>query len=267
MNPQPNTMQIRDFVVLGRTVPEESKKYGMRVCMAGYSLQNNQFLRVYPLLVPVGGNAGANGFRARHVYDLKLQRNPNDTRTESWRVVDEKHPTETPWAAAAELKKSVVVNWLANRCVPSVKTLDDCKLSLGVVKVTSDNWEGRTVPRGQPDEDAADRTLFEDLDDQVAATPEFAADAVKFAPYIRFSDRDGSHKLQIREWGAYRLLSQALYADKPELLWGAPGYRTGKDLLLVLGNMLNHRKNWMVIKTFELEDAVPNLFDQINPDE
>ena len=61
-------MHVEDLIVLGRTVPEESRKYGQKVCMAGYSAENNQFLRVYPLLVPVGGDADSNGFRARHRY-------------------------------------------------------------------------------------------------------------------------------------------------------------------------------------------------------
>lgn len=74
-----NTMHVEDFVVLGRTVPEESKKYGQRICMAGYSLENNQFLRIYPLFVPVGENADTNGFRARYAYFKWGPANGKDT--------------------------------------------------------------------------------------------------------------------------------------------------------------------------------------------
>ncbi len=45
-------------------------------------------------------------------------------------------------------------------------------------------------------------------------------------------------------------------------MWGAAGYRLGKRLLLVVGNMNNHRTNWLIIKTFELEpEPTGTLFD------
>lgn len=253
-----NTMHVEDFVVLGRTVPEESKKYGQRICMAGYSLENNQFLRIYPLFVPVGENADTNGFRARYAYSLNLQRNPNDSRSESWRLLDEKNPTATKWDRAVEVPKQKIVEWLSKRVVPSVKSLNDCKLSLGVLQMGSGEWEGYTIARDAPGQSEDHRSLFEDLEDQ-GVDP----NAVKFAPYMRFTDADGEHNLQVREWGAYRLLAQSKYADTPDVLWGAPGYRRGHGLLIVVGNMCNHRSNWLIIKTFELEEpkAAPSLLD------
>ena len=259
-----NTMRVEDFVVLGRTVPEDSRKYGQKVCMAGYSAENNQFLRVYPLLVPICGDADSNGFRARHKYCVELQRNPQDSRTESWRVADEKAPTSTPWRQAVEVTKTAVLGWLEKRAVPSVRTLNECKMSIGVLRVSAGGWNGVMIPRASPEDSESVRHLFEDLDDQAHYTgQERLISKVKHAPYIHFSDAEGEHKLQIREWGAYMLLAKDEYADKPEALWGAPGYRSTKDLYLVVGNMMNHRKNWLVIKTFEADeqDLSPGLFD------
>ena len=88
---------------------------------------------------------------------------------------------------------------------------------------------------------------------------------VKFAPYIHFADGCAEHKLLVREWGAYLLLAKDEYVDRPQMLWGASGYRTGRDLYLVIGNMMNHRKNWLIIKTFEVDppDTSPSLLDGI----
>jgi hypothetical protein len=244
-----NTMHVDDFVVLGRTVPEESKKYGKRVCMAGYSPENNQFLRVYPLRVPVGENADANSFKARHSYSLDLRRNPQDSRAESWRVADEQKPTSTPWDRAAEISKKTVVDWLTKRAVDSIHVLNQCRLSIGVILAKADDWEGIVVPRTQPDASEEHRTLFDDLEDQT----DIDANQIQFAPYIRFRDAHGDHQIQVREWGAYLLLSNPKYSSQPEVLWGAPGYRSGHDLVLVVGNMGNHRGNWLIIKTFEIE--------------
>jgi hypothetical protein len=253
-----NTMHVEDFVVLGRTVPEESKKFGKRICMAGYSTENNQFLRVYPLLVPVGENADVNGFRARYRYTLDLQRNPQDSRTESWRVIDEKNPTSTDWGKAPEVSKNVVTEWLERRAVDSIRALNQCRQSIGVLYVPRDKWEGFAVAREQADPAPEHNSLFEDLADQ----PRIDANLVRYAPYIQFDDADGRHRLQVREWGAYILLANPKYADRPDSLWSASGYRKGKDLLLVIGNMSNHRTNWLVIKTFEM-DSDPGLFDDV----
>jgi hypothetical protein len=242
-------MHVDDFVVLGRTVPEESKTYGKRVCMAGYSPGNNQFLRVYPLMVPFGKNADANGFKARHSYALDLRRNTSDSRTESWRVADEQKPTTTPWDRAPEVSKKTVVDWLSKRAVGSIRLLNECRLSIGVVVVKADDWEGIAVPRTQPDPADEHRGLFDDLETQT----DIDANQVQFAPYIRFQDRDGEHRIQVREWGAYRLLSNPQYSSRPEVLWDAAGYRNGHDLVLVVGNMGNHRTNWLIIKTFEID--------------
>ena len=263
-------MHIEDFVVLGRTVPEDSRKYGQKVCMAGYSAENNQLLRVYPLLVPVGGGADSNGFRARHKYSLDLQRNSKDTRTESWRVANEKQPTTTPWKLAAETKKKTVLEWLDKRVVPSIRALNECKISIGVIRVATGSWQGAMVPREAPETSDSVSSLFDDLDDQaVLSHQERLISKIRYAPYIHFADAEGEHRLQIREWGAYMLLAQDKYADKPDSLWGASGYRSTKDLYLVIGNMMNHRNNWLVIKTFEADeiDTSPTLFDPVDDDQ
>lgn len=259
-----NTMHVEDFVVLGRTVPEDSRKYGQRVCMAGFSPTNNQFLRVYPLMVPVGESHDSNDFRARHTYALDLIRNPSDSRTESWRVADETKPTSTPWTQAVEWKSTKIHEWLEKRVVPSIRSLDDCRMSIGVLRVAAHEWEGVTVARESRLEPEPDRTIFDELDDQAESSDSVnPISKVRFAPYIHFSDACGPHKLQIREWGAYLFLSRDEYVDRPQMLWDAPGYRTGRDLYVVIGNMANHRSNWLVIKTFEIErpDTSPGLFD------
>lgn len=261
-----NTMHVEDFVVLGRTVPEESKKYGQRICMAGYSAENNQFLRVYPLLVPVGDASGANGFRARYRYVVDLRRNSQDTRTESWRVEDETKPTQTPWPQALEVSKADVLTWLEKRVVPSIQVLNQCRLSLGVLRLPADKWEGLSIARDATEEPEHHATLFEDLEEQATYTSQAPLiSRVRFAPYLRFTDEAGEHRLQVREWGAYLLLGNPQYADAPDALWGASGYRRGKDLFVVVGNMNNHRRNWLVIKTFEADaPKQPSLYDMLD---
>lgn len=268
----PARLQLGDFTVLGRTFPEDSKKYGKRICMAGFSPSLNSFVRVYPLLVPTGENHGKNEFKARHRYAMKLRRNPNDSRMESWRVEDVDHPTSTPWDKSPEVKKSEIIKWLETKCVSSTHDLDPCRLSLGVIRLEAGEWEGHLQPRDEYGRDVKQTPglfsddvdapgLFDDLQEEMGEDHV----RVHHVPYLKFRDgRNGKpRKLQIREWGAYLGLAFA-FNDAPEKLWTAPGYHRDHSLLVVVGNMCHHRNVWLAIKTFQLDkpkERGPSLLD------
>ena len=264
----PNTLHVEDFIVLGRTVPEDSKKYGKKVCMAGYSPSLRQFLRVYPLLIPTGANAKANRFKARHQYSLDLVRNPSDGRSESWRVADEKNPTSTLWDQATEVKKPKLLDLLMKRRVPCIKCLNDCKLSLGVLLLKAGEWAPLSIPRGDPNQSEEDASLFDDLAYQASLPGSEPLDPtqVKFTPRIKFSDQGSNRNLQVRKWGAFLLMGKPQYADDPDTLWKANGYKPDRDTLLVVGNMTTHRNNWLIIKLFQFDQGSdPSLFDTEEP--
>ncbi len=42
-----NTMRVRDFIVLARTVPEDSRKYSKRICMAGFCTYRDRLGEVF----------------------------------------------------------------------------------------------------------------------------------------------------------------------------------------------------------------------------
>jgi hypothetical protein len=128
------------------------------------------------------------------------------------------------------------------------------------------DWRLRTKTAPEPPE----HTLFDDLKGQ-AELPgsDITVSNVQFAPYIHFQDDGGKHRLQIREWGAYRLLANPTYASQADALWNAPGYFRNRDMYIVVGNMANHRNNWLVIKTFQPDSTSPTgptLFDDIPDD-
>ena len=60
-------MRIDDLIVFGRTAPEESKKYGQSVCMAGYSQELRQLMRLYPMSI-------RSNIKARCVISAEIER-------------------------------------------------------------------------------------------------------------------------------------------------------------------------------------------------
>lgn len=237
-------MRIDDYCCLGRTVPEESKKYGTKVCSAGYSEELNAFVRVYPLPFP-------NELRQRTVSVLELERNCQDGRAESWRLNREAAnngivsigPQRPTWK---------VCGWLDGHISQSIKELNADRRSIGVIRPRglecyfSERGSKKQVDPGQP-------LLWDDIDHAIEG-----GHRIQLAPRLRFRDEDGPHDLQLREWGCYEWLRNE--PDRARQLWenlrlNSPNH----DTLFVVGNMCNQRCAWLVISVYVRRER-PGLF-------
>ena len=228
-------MRCDDFVCLGRTVPEESRKYGVRVCCAGYSEELKSLMRVYPLPV-------RNIMRSRNEYRVDLRRNEQDSRSESWRLLEGGCLEATgACAGVADITRT-----LRDMAVPSIRYLNQERMSLGVLLL--DEIQGEFRQRSSMRCATSDqRLLFDELERDVAAAF-IGAEQVDLMPYLTFADADGMHTLQIREWGCYEWLRNS--RSKASQLWD--NLRLERPQLVVVGNMANHRNVWLVIKTFPM---------------
>lgn len=222
-------MIVEDFVCLGRTVPEESKKYGHKVCMAGYSFELGQFLRVYPLPVQ-------NPLKANRKYVLSLCRNSSDSRFESWKLTDR--------IALYESKDKVYESDLrrifTENVSESIAILNDRRASIGVVRPL--DMLGEFDHRANCGETQMD--LFDHCDHH------FGADAINAIPYLRFMLAGKSHRLQLREWGCYEWIRKN--PCECAKLWNNLRLKEQTDKYLLVGNMANHRNVWLVIKSFSM---------------
>lgn len=237
-------MRIDDYCCLGRTVPEESKKYGRKVCSAGYSEELRSLVRVYPLPV-------VTGIRQRSVCTLELQRNQQDSRRESWRL-NRDAANEGISLVGEQRPTPQVIGWLQGHVAESIRQLNASRDSLGVIRPRSTDCYFRDRVSRKP-ADPGQLLLFEDLDEQ------FGRDQVRLAPYLRFRDEDGTHDLQVREWGCYEWLRKR--PESASRLWENLRLdRADRDVLLVVGNMCNCRNTWLIISAFTSEKT-RTLFD------
>ena len=81
-------MLIDDLVVLGRACPEPLKDGRVTVCMAGWSYRMNDFVRIYPTRPDTSCSQW-------DVIKVDVERNENDTRDESWKIVGSKEEWES----------------------------------------------------------------------------------------------------------------------------------------------------------------------------
>jgi len=239
-------MRIDDFICLGRTVPEDSKKYGRKVCMAGYSDELRSFVRVYPLPV-------VTPIRQRSLCRLEVTRPNHDSRIESWRLARESDDFGIV-EVADQIKIPDLVVRFEKSLSCSIAELNSKRLSLGVIRPC------RIQPLFKSAgivTDPDQKLLFE------SAADLFGEEATRLMPYIRFTDEGGSHELQVREWGCYEFLRKN--PENTSALWEALRLGNDKnDYFFVVGNMCNRRNVWLIISIYQAAKHGPLFSGNVN---
>lgn len=216
---------VHDFVMLGRTVPEPSKKYGLVVCSAGYSRSMRQFLRVYPLFP-------SDDIPKWSVCRLDLWRNEPDSRHESWRL-REGTRYEVLGTTSAEAEWGVLQKLRSD----SIDKLNTARQSLGILRPTVLDLRFRNR------ETVKQLVLFEE--------EKRWQRVLHGVPCCTFTDEAGfNHTLQLREWGNVVFLTK--FPEQPDGLWKNLALTdTTLDHLFFVGNMNHARNAWLIISTMK----------------
>jgi hypothetical protein len=210
-------MIVDDFIMLGRTVPEHSKKHGLVVCSAGYSRELRQFMRVYPITmfdrIPRWSQCR-----------LALRRPNDDSRLESWRINE-----DIGISVTGENDRANEFAYLSKRAASSIKELNEKRQSLGIIKPQSLQYRFGEYRDNE--------TFMLDLFGNEQPKP--------LKPRVVFDDDDGKHDLQLRDWGSHEFLRKNQASPK---LWDALKFTDKRyNHLLFVGNHNQHRSSWLVI--------------------
>ena len=228
---------IDDFVMLGKTVPEVQKKSGrVFVCSAGYSHAMRGPIRVYPL---ARGKSPPRWSRCR----VPLERNPEDSRDESWKLSGDRSPANHPkinscFEITGEVRKQERPLFIQSLLSPSIQAANAKRKSLCII-------EPESVPAlsFEENEDSPDHpqiSMFEDGQEIV----DEGARRFRFQPYLEFKDEGGWHRLQMRGWCGYEWMRKQGDERRFQL---AENWRLGQRPCLLVGNMNQHRNVWLII--------------------
>lgn len=215
---------VDDFIMLGRTFPQQTKNNGITVCACGYSPEMRQFLRIYPLKL-------TDKIPKWSICRLELERPKSESRVESWKVLQ--------WENKGKAKKDKEFSLLEKLRKPSIKILNELKLSLGVLAPKEIHCQLKPYDKA----DESHKQLAEQLNLFSSGKPIYIP---KYIPYLHIVNEDGSrNNLQLREWGASEYLRKGY---DPNKLFSAYNL-DAKDYkhLLIVGNMKNFPNNWLVI--------------------
>lgn len=226
-------MRLDDFVMLGTTVPEVISDGREAVCSAGYSEEYGSLLRLYPL-------SRFDTPRRWHTYQVEIERNPRDRRTESFalrgeRRVDHEEINRRSFIEQGRIERSSLSDVVERHSVGSIKEANERRLSLAFMKperVTLDFDYNPAAP------DAPQLHLFSGDGPAPTGSKRFA-----YIPRLQFSDPGGFHDLKLREWGSFEFLRK-----HPADLEGLKrNLKLDDDPVLLLGNHAQHRTSWLVI--------------------
>lgn len=245
-------MILEDFVMLGTTVPEPNSDGRVFVCSAGISPQLRRLVRIYPL--------------ARHhaphrwrIYRVPVELNPQDSRLESFKIAGDRSPNAhnhinyqfRDLGLTPDIERPKL---LAKYTVESIQEANDERLSLAIVHPTCMALEFEHNPESP---DSPQLKLFE----YVSNEPIYGAKRFPIIPRLGFVDAGGEHHLMIRDWGTYELLRKKGPEYFQANLAGALHLRDDSSLLV--GNMNNKRRAWLIISVLNGIRSHPTLFDAL----
>ena len=230
---------MNDYLCLGTTIPEESKKYGVRVCTAGVSLQERKLMRVYPMFVDKHFK------RWEYAANIKLMLNPKDNRLESFKMNREEQKFEDIHVSKykASLRKKLIQELYNDQEQRTIMDLNKARKSLAIVRLF--NPQGYFVGHSKKERFPEQLSLLEEPTNSPLVTKK----GFDFLPRIAFKDEEGKpHDLWMNSWDAY--MHQRMLAPKYGIgnLWEALHLKEGSFALI--GNMNSLRNTWLIISIF-----------------
>lgn len=232
-------MILEDFIMLGTTVPEPSKKDSRTfVCSAGVSFERRSLVRIYPL-------ATRNIPRRWHKYRVRVELNNRDSRPESYKIAgdrsDEAHEDiNSRFELIGKVNDSEKDMVCDKFVVSSIKEANDKRLSLAIIKPkyppTIDFCHNESSPF------SPQMKLFDTGDQIKSGSKRFA-----FIPKIQFSDDVGDHNLSLRDWGVYEFMRK--HGDYRRYEIGNV-LKLSESPYMLIGNQNVYRNSWLVISVF-----------------
>ncbi len=266
-------MQRRKILIATKTYPSISTKYKETVCTAGILLDEDekplQWIRIYP--VRFRELDFEQRYKRWSIISAEIERNEKDFREESYRINDtsisvvREIGTKNNW----EERKSFVLP-LQFRSINDIQAQGK---SLGIIKPksiekyflkkTDREWSSKQ----QAIQDQGD--LFE---------PSVNLEKIPYQFGYKFTDVDGlKHSYTISDWEISQLYRTCRNKSKFKTLTEKENeavskvkqkleneFLSKKDLYLIVGNLKNHCKVFMIIGIFyppKTEMQTPSLFD------
>lgn len=248
------TERIDDLIILGRGVPEQISGGRVTVCTAGYS-PSRGFVRLYPTRID-------SPLKVWSIVSVEVERNPKDSRLESWKFPDSKSGWENineHMQVIGEYPKHGRLGLMENIRSKCVADINDARNSLGVIRPVIKRHY--LVPNRMHHE--AYQPLFEIMEHaQTKTKRDYVAE-----PRLCYMCGDScrlknGHDMQLLDWGCYLWMTK--HPGNEQQIWlnmgiGSPDWTH----YFLVGNQASHRTSFLVINVIRQKSTMlqVSLFD------
>lgn len=182
-------METRKILIVTKTYPEISRKYGETVCTAGILLDNDEkplhWIRIYP----VRFRELDERYPKWSIISASIERNHKDNRWESYRIDDSsiriirRISTSHQW----EERRSYFEPFLSG----SINEMKNQQKSIGLVKPRNIQYSYEATDRNWPE---SKQIVLDQGDLFRGENPFLELEKIPYKFYYQFEDGDGSHK-------------------------------------------------------------------------
>lgn len=243
---------LEDFVMLGKTVPEPSRRTGrVFVCSAGVSTELRSLIRIYPL-------ARRDAPPRWSICRVPLERNQDDHRHESFKITGDRQPgaherINKCFQVLGKVRDTDRAKLLGPYVVGSIDEANHRRLSLAIVYPDGTDLYLKHNPESPESPQLA---LFDSGDRIQEGAKRFA-----FTPHLRFRDEAGWHDLSLRDWGCFELMRKRGDAYAQQHM--AKALHLDTPVSLLVGNQNHRRTSWLVISVLKGIRKEPTLFEAL----
>lgn len=219
-------MILEECILMGRTVPEPSKKYGVTVCGICYSPEMRSFIRIYPLLIDQFK------IKRRGIFKANLKAPRHDCRKNSYKIIE--YEDSGNEASLQRIKE------ILEKRVDTINALNIKKKSIGIIKPCQFDIKMR---RQKKVEDDRQLKLFEDIIHNDFLTGR----NYPIVPCIVTYDQE-QNIIPLRDWQIFELMRKKDYKDhtKRKIV----NLFNGKETFFVVGNILQFQNRWLAVTYF-----------------
>lgn len=244
---------LEDVVILGRAAPQEISGGRLTSCTGAWS-KNYGFIRLYPC------DPEENLFKRWDIVEVEVKRNPQDNRSESWKLARRNQSSCIKKTGRYQReKRATLLTQLEDECVEPIKTKGR---SLGIIR--PDSIGGLEFREWEGDSDRGTQTrLFEEMKEwRPEAREEFDREI-----RIQFTCPDcetqrGYHNKTLLEWGGYLAIKKQDVNSAADL---ENFYQFNDDEYnhwIFVGNQNNQRTAFISISVIWIKDDVP-IYDPL----
>lgn len=253
---------LDDFVMLGKTVPEEDSRGRTTVCSAGFSQQLNALMRLYPL-------ARFDAPSRWSVSVVHLERNPKDNRPESWKLYGDRTAgahdaiNRAAFTGAGQFATTGRAELLAPFVVGSLAEANEIRdrhgrhISLAILQPLAMAVEFEHNPESP---DSPELKLFDLPADEPSGAKRFP-----YIPRLRLQDEKAESAPMLRDWGVYERMRKAdgfeTWTDGERRRDITAALHLDSSCSLLIGNFNRFRNRWLVISVLRGLKPEPSLFD------